>query len=83
MSVKVKALQPGFYAGARRRPGEVFALAEGDTPGRWMVVLTEDEAKQVKPKAVKPAKGNGPQTFSDIAKQDAKALTPKGAEDLV
>lgn len=82
MSVKVKALQPGFYAGARRRPGEVFALAEGDTPGRWMEVLTEDEAKQVKPKA-QAAKGKGPQTFSEIAKQDAKALTPKGAEDLV
>lgn len=79
---QAKAHTPGFYGGSLRQPGVVFEVKEGET-GSWFEVIDEDEAKQAKPKAAKPAKGNGPQTFSEIAKQDAKALAPKGAEDLV
>ena len=85
MSVKVKATQPGFYAGARRRIGETFVLAEGDKPGSWMEVVGEaapEPAKQAKPKAQK-AKGENPETFGEIAKRDAEALTPKGLDELV
>ncbi len=81
MSVKVKALQAGFYGGARRRPGQVFEIKDDDKPGRWMEVLSAaDEAKEeAKPRGRKP-RGDGPQTFADITKQDVAALTPKGLE---
>ena len=78
---QAKALTPGFYGGSLRQPGAVFEVKDGDT-GMWFEVI-DDEAKEAKPKAAKAAKGNGPQTFSEIAKQDAKTLAPKGAEDLV
>lgn len=81
MGARVKALSAGFYGGARRRPGQVFELAEGDKPGSWMEVVSVKE-EPAKPKAQK-AKGEGPSTFSEMTKQEAKALIPKGAEDLV
>ncbi len=64
----------------RVRAGEVFTLPEGTKPGKWMEPLPESAAPE--PKAKKqPAKG--PSTFSEVAKADAKALAPKGGEDLV
>lgn len=76
MSAKVKALKAGFYGGARRRPGSVFVLVDGDAPASWMEVVNVDVP-------VSKPKGKSGQTFSEITKQEAKALTPKGADDLV
>ena len=80
MGAKVKAIRTGFYGGVRRRIGDVFTLKDGDALGSWMSPVGTDEvASESKPR--KAAKG--PATFSEITKIDAKALTPKGADDLV
>lgn len=54
----------GFYGGRRIRKGETFEF-KGGKPGSWMIPV-EAEAP-VKPKSRKSA----PETFSEIAKQDA------------
>lgn len=80
MGVKVKSTLMCFFHGRRYRPGEVFELPDGVKPSADMQVVEEkSEAKAKPPKG----KADAPQTFSDIAKQDGKAQTPKGADDLV
>lgn len=85
MGTKVTSNLTCFYHGRRFRPGEVFELPEGVKPSADMRVVEEKvEAKDAKAKPQKgKAKGDGPQTFSEIAKQDADAQAPKGADDLV
>ena len=87
--MKVKALNDGTIgrgnAVRRVRKGEVFDLPEGVKMGKWMAPVADEaptapEAKGGKSKA--KAKGE-PSTFSEVTAQEAKALAPKGAEDLV
>jgi len=49
MGVKVKATRLGYYGLARRRPGEVFVLRDGQKPPKWTVAVPESET--VTPKA--------------------------------
>lgn len=79
MSIQVKARQKGFYGDVLRYPGDVFSLAPGAKPGKWMDVVKEsdepaDEAE--KPAKVSKKKGkesDEPTTFSEIAKADGAA----------
>lgn len=62
--MKVKALQPGFFGGARIREGQEFEVPSG-TKGSWFVAVEEYKA---------PAKAKGkaqPQTLSELAKEPA------------
>lgn len=77
--MKVKAIKPGFY-GSRRRVGDVFDVKDG-ARGSWFEPVEAAEAAKPKPKA--KAKGGEPTTFSEIARTDSEAQTPKGADDLV
>ena len=43
MGVKVKATRLGYYGLARRRPGEVFVLRDGQKPPKWTVAVPESE----------------------------------------
>lgn len=70
MTKRVRATVMGFYGGARRRPGQVFELADGDKPASWMEPV-EGAAPAAKPKKPK----TGPETLSE--------LTPSLAADLV
>lgn len=85
--MRVIADKMGFFRGSRVRPGEVFDVPEGTT-GKWFSPApAESKAAEAEPKPnLKPkskkAKDDGPTTFSELAKQDAKDLTPKGS-DLV
>lgn len=78
MGVKVKSTLTCFFHGRRFRPGEVFELPDGVKPSADMQVIEEKAEAKAKPQK---GEAKGPQTFSEIAKQDAKA--PKGADDLV
>lgn len=84
--MQVRAIKAGFYNDRRYRAGDTFEF-KGEKLGSWMVAVEGDAQAEPEAKTEsKPAKGkksSGPQTFSDIAKQDAAALTPKGADDLV
>lgn len=79
MGTKVTSTRTCFYHGRRFRPGVVFELPDGVKPSADMTVV---EVKDTKTKPTK-GKADGPQTLADITKQDAKALQPKGADDLV
>lgn len=60
--MKVKALQAGFFGGARIRVGQEFEVPAG-TKGSWFVAVEEYKA---------PAKSKGkaePKTLSEIAKE--------------
>ena len=76
--MKVKALKDGFYNGGRIREGTVFHF-KGEAPAKWMEPVTE--GAPVKAKGKDEAKV--PRTFSEVTKAEAKALAPKGGEDLV
>jgi hypothetical protein len=75
---QAKAIQTGFYGGSLRQAGAVFEIDDGAT-GSWFEVVEGSEEKPAKPRAQK-AKGSGPQSFSELAKQDAKDLAPKGVD---
>ncbi len=77
MGTKVTSSLMCFFHGRRFRPGEVFELPEGVKPSADMRVVGEKDAAKVKPQK---GKADGPQTFSEIAKQDSKA---QGADSLV
>jgi hypothetical protein len=72
MNILVKARQKGFYGAVLRYPGDVFPLAPGAKPGKWMEVVDES-VEQVKPAKSKPKKDAEPETFSEMAKVDGKA----------
>jgi hypothetical protein len=78
--MKVRAIKQGFYGGARRRVGDVFEAEDG-AKASWFEPAEAAEAVKPKPKA--KAKGGEPTTFSEIARTDSEAQTPKGADDLV
>lgn len=87
--MKVRAISDGTIgqgAAVRRvRKGEVFDLPEGAKIGKWMQPVAEEAAAAPEAKGGKSkvkAKGE-PSTFSEVTAQEAKALAPKGAEDLV
>lgn len=66
--MKVKALQAGFFGGARIREGQEFEVPSG-TKGSWFVAVEEFKA----PAAAK-AKA-APKTLSEMAKAPAEAPT--------
>lgn len=78
--MKVTSTRPCFINSHLYAAGEVIELPEGMKPSADMTVV--DDKVEAKPKA-KKAKGDGPTTFSEINKKDAKDNTPKGAEGLV
>ena len=84
--MKVKSSKMYFINGSRVRPGTVFDHPDGKPLNPDMTVVEGGETATVKePKAPK-SKGKAPTTFSEIAKQDSAAMTPKGTEgaaDLV
>lgn len=63
--MKVKALQNGFYNGARIRAGQEFEVADG-TKASWFVALTEYK----EPAKAKTTKAQ-PKTLSELAKAPA------------
>lgn len=66
--MKVKALQAGFFGGARIREGQEFEVPSG-TKGSWFVAVEEF-------KAPAPAKAKAaPKTLSEMAKAPAEAPT--------
>lgn len=67
--MKVKALQPGFFGGARIREGQEFEVPEG-TKGTWFLSVDEDVKAPAKAKA--PVKTE-PKSLSEIAKAPAVA----------
>jgi hypothetical protein len=66
--MKVKALQAGFFGGARIREDQEFEVPSG-TKGSWFVAVEEFKAP-----AKAPAKAV-PKTLSEIAKAPAAAST--------
>lgn len=67
--MKVKALQAGFFGGARIREGQEFEVPAG-TKGSWFLSVDEE----VKAPAKAKAKAE-PKTLSEIAKAPAAAQT--------
>lgn len=67
--MKVVARQAGFYGGSLRRPGDVFDLAAGQKPGRWMEEVKGDQ--QEKPSR-KRAVAEEVTTLSEMAAADPK-----------
>lgn len=67
--MKVKALQNGFYNGARIRAGQEFAVADGDK-GAWFVPVGEFK----EPAGTKPTKAQ-PKTLSELSKAPATGPT--------
>lgn len=77
--MQVIATKVGFYRGSRIREGQEFDVPEG-TKGKWFKPV--EEVAEVK--KAKPAKGKAdkaPETLSELAKMDAKALAPEGGND--
>jgi hypothetical protein len=66
--MKVKAIKPAFFAGARVREGQELEVPAG-TKGSWFVALEEYKAPP-KPKAKAQ-----PQTLSEMAKAPVEAAT--------
>ncbi|KAA3649393.1 MAG: hypothetical protein DWQ11_18805 [Proteobacteria bacterium] len=75
--MKVRAIKAGYYGGSRRREGEVFDVKDG-VKAKWF-------APAEMPALAKPkqARGKAPETFSDLAKQDAASVSAEGGTDLV
>ena len=69
--MKVKALQPGFFGGARIREGQEFEVPAG-TKGTWFLSVDEDVKAPIKAKA--PAKAE-PRSLSELAKAPALGST--------
>ena len=77
--MKVKALKAGFYAGTKRVEGEEFDVADG-AKAKWFMSVSS--AVIAKPKG--RGKDKAPETFADVAKDDAAAVAPDGGGgDLV
>ena len=69
--MKVKATRDGFH-GSRRKAGDVFDVPEG-SKAKWFVAATQEVVR------AKPGpKPKAPETFSELTKIDAEALTVKG-----
>lgn len=67
-----------FVNGNRIRPGTPFQHKGELRPD--MTLAADQAPTPVKAKRAKPDSTKEPETFGDLAKQDAAALTPKGAE---
>lgn len=76
--MKVTSTIMHFIDGRRVRPGEVFDISD-DAKLAPHMTLVEGKAKEPKDATPKGKKSAAPETFSEIAKQDAKDATPKGA----
>ena len=88
MTTKVRAKRAGFYPAQRRRPGEVFALREGDKPGSWMEVVNLSDSKATEPAPnAEPAaiQGERPTEPADVKraiKEAAAQVDMADAENL-
>ena len=80
--MRVVATEKGYFGDARRQAGEVFEVPEGTT-AKWFQPVDAPEVKPAKGKAVKGAKANEPQTFSEITKKDGADMPVMGTSDLV
>lgn len=69
--MKVVSTRTCFYHGRRWRPGEAFELPEGDKLSKGMTVVA-DKVEE-KPK-YRRRQMDGPETFSEITKQDADTV---------
>lgn len=75
--MRVIATAAGFYPDTLRQPGDEFEVPD-DMTATWFKPLDDEPAR---PAAKKVAKAE-PRTFSEIAKKDADAQKPKGADEL-
>jgi len=74
--MKVKAITEGFYAGARRRAGQVFDVPKG-TKGKWFEPVVESQPAPVDDKTAKRKSDKSvPETLSELA----KTATPQELE---
>ena len=79
--VLVRAIGAGFYPAQRRRPGEVFALREGDKPGSWMEPL-DQEAVEPAPTAEPAAiQGERPEKPEDVKRAIREAAAQVDMSD--
>ena len=84
MTTKVRAVRAGFYPAQRRKPGEVFALREGDKPGSWMELVNPSESKLVEPvEDAKPAaiQGERPEKPEDVKRAIREAAAQVDMSD--
>jgi hypothetical protein len=83
--IEVIATELGFYGGARRREGDTFHVAKGETASWYRPVDGKADIEQAraevkaKAKAKQKAQGDGVKTAKDNAV--AKAKAESGAED--
>ena len=76
MATQVKAKEPGFYNGQRKRAGAIFTLKPGHKPGKWMEVLGEISEPKAK-EAPKKEPDAPPETLAEVS----KTLTLKRSKD--
>lgn len=76
MARKVQALKDGFYAGVRRRPGDVFEISDNTKLGKWMVEVTDIPVYQSARKDV-----SGEEPAPAPAKAKVKAQKGDGSEE--
>lgn len=80
--MQVRALQAGFFGGARRRQGDVFDVPD-DAKAKWFAPVGETKAP-----ATKPAKQE-PKALSQVGKEKSQSFTDVhakkdgGADNLV
>jgi hypothetical protein len=84
--MQVRALQAGFFGGARRRVGDVFDVPEG-AKATWFAPVGETKAPGKAPAGNQPQalsqRGKGqPQSFNDVHKKDATKADDKKVDDL-
>lgn len=76
--MKVLVLKMAFHGGRRVRPGEVIEVADG-AKAKWFAPT--QAAETTKPGRKKRGE---PETFSEVAQQDADSVAPEGGgADLV
>lgn len=72
MAISVKAKELGYYGGTRRRPGDVFEIADEKERGKWMI---EADAPLPVPKEAMPFTSNvqGTKAGGNVYKTDKEA----------
>lgn len=69
----VRVTHPGFYDGSLRAVGEVFDLADGLKPGKWMEIVAVEKAPKAE-KADKAVKEKASKAAPVAKEDDAESL---------
>ena len=76
--MKVQAIKTGFYAGMLRDSGDIFDAKDGAKAKWFAPTKAAETTKPVRKKRSEP------ETFSEVAHQDADSVVPEGGgADLV